>query len=307
MRIHLLEPDFFSYQSPIQCPLNCCLRIKPAENRVLWNAYCTTTSNTGHFVDSLKWQIPSLCFQVSVGFSFPVFLLPSHVIKWREVNLDNNESFYVSLWIKISVWRKFYYYFSGFHSGFIYLLSLLYSLSYHIKRKQLVLFFIYSFPLLPEKYFSYLLHFSSRCIFCHCEQTTFKVQISLWISERAACLALEVTRFLRVHRTSRIQKWRQRPGTPVALIMKYSAFHLCITDSKWKLLPCDRYSVTHMKCVDDLHLVLSRYLSVLQKQTRRLVLQLVASKEVDNCSCQCYCKFFVCEVSLFGFASLELC
>lgn len=127
------------------------------------------------------------------------------------------------------------------------------------------------------------------------------------MSEKAACSALKVTRLLRVHRNSRIKKWRQRPGTPVALIMKYGAFHLCITDSKWKLLPYDRYAVTHMKCVDDLHLAPSRYLSVLQKQTQRLVLQLIISKEVDNCSCHCYCKFLVCVVSLSGFARLELC
>lgn len=208
---------------------------------------------------------------------------------------------------KKNVWRKVYYSLSGFHCGFIYLLSLLYSLFYQIKRTQLVPFLIYSFPLLPEKYFSYMLHFSSRCIFCHCEETTFKVQNPSWMSEKAACLALKVTRFLRVHRTSRIQKWRRRPGTPVALIMKYGALHLCITDSKWKLLPRDGYSVTHMKCLDDLHLVPSRYLSVLQKQTQRLVLQLVVSKEVDNCSCHCYCTCFVCAVPLSGFAGLELC
>lgn len=251
-----------------------------------------------------------LCFQIAVSFPFPIFLLPSHVIKWRKVNLDNNKTFYVSLGITTNhlFEGSFTITFLVFTSDFIFLLSLLYSLSYHMKRIQLILFLlIYSFPLLPEKYFSYMLHFSSRCTSCHCEQTTFKVQNPLWMSEKAACLALKVARFLRVHRTSRIKKLRQRHGTPVALIMKYGAFHLYIIDSKWKLLPCDHFSVTHMKCVDDLHLVPSTYLSALQKQTQRLVLQLVASKEVDNCSCHCYCKFFVCVVSLSGFASLELC
>lgn len=199
---------------------------------------------------------------------------------------------------------KLYYYFSGFHSDFIYLLSLLYSLSYHIKRIRFILFLLmYSFPLLPEKYFSYMLHFSSTCILCHCEQTTFKVQNPFRVSEKAACLSPEVTRFLRGHRTSRIKKRRQRPGTPVALIMKCGAFHLCITDAKWELLPCDCYSVTHMKCVGDLHPVPSRYFSVLQKQTQRLVLHLVVSKKVDNCSSHCYCKFLIGVVSLSGLSS----
>lgn len=97
--------------------------------------------------------------------------------------------------------------------------------------------------------------------FCNCEQTKL-VQNPAWRSDKAVCSPLKVTSFLSVHRTCSMKKWKQKPWVHVTLIMKYSTFHLYTTDSKWKLLPCDHYSVTHTKCADDFSLVPSRYLSV---------------------------------------------
>lgn len=116
------------------------------------------------------------------------------------------------------------------------------------------------------------------------DQAIFNVQYSFWGLEKAACSALQVTRFLRVHRTSRMKKWKQRTAMHVALMVKYGALHLSITDSEWKLPPCDPCSVTHMKCVGDLHLAPGRYFYLVEANTKVSAPVRNFKKAADNCS-----------------------
>lgn len=82
------------------------------------------------------------------------------------MNLDNNKTFYVSLGIKTNplFGKKLYYYLSDFHSGFIYLFSLRYSFLSYNEEHSLFSFFLFICFLLPEKYFSYVINSSCRCI-----------------------------------------------------------------------------------------------------------------------------------------------